>query len=603
IHLIRVLQPPSREMSDVKIEIERPHTGAFTNNDIIKGTVALVVTRAISLNWIQVKLEGESTTQLSIPKTNGKKEKEKVIQDVHKILYDSSIVFPPDNIRQVSQAKEFTLAPGNYSYPFQFKIPMNNSCVSRGGITNKIQINKNTLDVMINNGNFNSDFVRHKAQQYYQEFVAGPNGVTQKNPSQSQLPYHITSQLPPSISGMGNFATIKYYVKVTCKRSSIFKVNLRSFEPFTFLPLETDPPSNENEEESYKEVFVRKEVIFKNRIPSIVGVEVPPGAKPQVQRVPSQLAQQILPKKQGFFQRLFSTDSSSNINYSIPQPVPNKQSSTFKYPKITPVDVSFSFEVRFRHPTLLTPSKVAPFKLFLVSPVNPSTYSLSKYGEPEESNGLGVVYLQYIAVNLISTTAVSVVESDSGTSEYHMGTNVQTIPICNNSYPNLKFDLMDGTRNRNSSISSSKGGSGRGVYEVEIPKKLFANCVIPDHVAPSFRTCNIGRSYDLLIKAGFTAEPLQDDGSSTASSKRIKEVELKCSNIKVSSGLLVDNMQQILQRLNESTPPLPDRRYSPHDSIAGDDFTNEIEDNSTLPSYDDVVREEDNQSARRRYQA
>ena len=129
---------------------------------------------------------------------------------------------------------------------------------------------------MINNGNFNSDFVRHKAQQYYQEFVAGPNGVTQKNPSQSQLPYHITSQLPPSISGMGNFATIKYYVKVTCKRSSIFKVNLRSFEPFTFLPLETDPPSNENEEELYKEVFVRKEVIFKNRIPSIVGVEVPP---------------------------------------------------------------------------------------------------------------------------------------------------------------------------------------------------------------------------------------------------------------------------------------------------------------------------------------
>ena len=158
-----------------------------------------------------------------------------------------------------------------------------------------------------------------------------------------------------------------------------------------------------------------------------------------------------------------------------------------------------------------------------MSPVNPSTYSLLKYGEPEESNGLGVVYLQYIAVNLISTTAVSVVESDSGTSEYHMGTNVQTIPICNNSYPNLKFDLMDGTRNRNSLISSSKGV----VVEVFMKwrfKKLFANCVIPDHVAPSFRTCNIGRSYDLLIKAGFTAEPLQDDGSSTASSKGLKKL-------------------------------------------------------------------------------
>ncbi|RCK65394.1 Arrestin-related trafficking adapter 10 [Candida viswanathii] len=295
-------------MSDVKIEIERPHSGAFTNHDIIRGTITLVVTRAISLNWIQVKLEGESTTQLSIPKVNGKKEKEKVIQDVHKILYDSSIVFPPDNIRQVSQAKEFTLAPGNYSYPFAFKIPLNNSCVKRGGITNKVQINKKTLDVMINNGNFNSDFVRHKAQQYYQEFVSGPDGVTQKNPSQPQLPYHITSQLPPSISGMGNFATIKYYVKVTCKRSSFFKVNLRSFEPFTFLPIETDPQMD-LKEEHYKEVFVRKEVIFRNRIPTIIGVEVKKGAKPQVQRVPSQLAQQIQPKKQGFFQRLFTPDS------------------------------------------------------------------------------------------------------------------------------------------------------------------------------------------------------------------------------------------------------------------------------------------------------
>ena len=103
-------------MSDVKIEIDRSHTdGAFTNYDIIKGNVTLVVTKAITLNWIQVKLEGESTTQLLIPKFNNnkKKEKDKIIQDIHKVLYDTTIVFPPDNVRQVSQAKEFTLAPGN----------------------------------------------------------------------------------------------------------------------------------------------------------------------------------------------------------------------------------------------------------------------------------------------------------------------------------------------------------------------------------------------------------------------------------------------------------------------------------------------------------
>lgn len=45
--------------SDVKIEIDRTSTGGtFTNYDIIKGTVRLIVTNSITLNYIQVKLEG-----------------------------------------------------------------------------------------------------------------------------------------------------------------------------------------------------------------------------------------------------------------------------------------------------------------------------------------------------------------------------------------------------------------------------------------------------------------------------------------------------------------------------------------------------------------
>lgn len=116
-------------MSDVKVEIDRSSTdGTFTNHDIIRGKVTLVVTKAITLNWIQVKLEGISSTQLNIPRqqSNGKRDKDrkdKIIRDQHKVLYDTQIVFPPDNVRQVSQAKDFTLAPGNYSYAFEFKIP------------------------------------------------------------------------------------------------------------------------------------------------------------------------------------------------------------------------------------------------------------------------------------------------------------------------------------------------------------------------------------------------------------------------------------------------------------------------------------------------
>ena len=55
--------------SDVKIEIDRTSTGGtFTNYDIIKGTVRLIVTNSITLNYIQVKLEGVSKSQLSIPR-------------------------------------------------------------------------------------------------------------------------------------------------------------------------------------------------------------------------------------------------------------------------------------------------------------------------------------------------------------------------------------------------------------------------------------------------------------------------------------------------------------------------------------------------------
>ena len=89
---------------------------------------------------------------------------------------------------------------------------------------------------MINNGNFNSDFVKHKAQKYYKDYVAGGQQQQQQRPEMpalpNELPYHVTTTT--IIIRMGNFANIKYYVKVTCKRSSFFKTNLRAFDPFTF---------------------------------------------------------------------------------------------------------------------------------------------------------------------------------------------------------------------------------------------------------------------------------------------------------------------------------------------------------------------------------
>ena len=45
-----------------------------------------------------------------------------------------------------------------------------------------IHINKKTFDIMINNGNFNSDFVKHKAQKYYKDYVAGGQQQQQQRP-------------------------------------------------------------------------------------------------------------------------------------------------------------------------------------------------------------------------------------------------------------------------------------------------------------------------------------------------------------------------------------------------------------------------------------
>ncbi|KAI5950348.1 hypothetical protein KGF54_005165 [Candida jiufengensis] len=663
-------------MSDVKIEIDRTTTdGTFTNHDIIKGKITLVVTKAITLNWIQVKLEGISSTQLSIPKQlsnkRDKDKKEKLIKDDHKVLYDTQIVFPPDNIRQVSQAKEFTLAPGNYSYNFEFKIPLNNSCVKMSGISNKVSLNLKTFDVMINNGNFNSTFVKNKANQFINEYSNG-NGSNSKNsirpPSPQQQHYHITSQLPPSLSGIGDFAKIKYFIKVTCKRSSFLKTNLRAYDPFIFLPLDLDMQNrpllgNQEFEIDYKEAFVRKELIFRNRIPEIVGIKFPSSnsqkrtssysEKKALPSIPN-----IQPKKQGLMSRLFGNETNlsipspqtSNVYQNPPQQISQPPNPTKKFiPEIKSKDVSFSFEIRFRYPAFLIPTKPPSFKLFLISNLNPARYTLAEYGKPDDSNGLGIIYLQKLNITLTSTTLVSVVENDGASNEYHMGQHEEKLNVCNNTYQNLKFDLMHSQLNRNASNSvTSNINSTNSVYEIEIPKKYFDNCILPDHLSPSFKTCNITRKYNLNITAGFSCEIIKDFRDKQEMSKKIKYVDLQCLNIKVLSGLnMTSTLQSNASRSSiptlsqNSTPQLPtpppilpskatERQYS-HSSInpvlnfnnnSNHDengtsnnghshvATNETIDESIamLPTYEDVVLEssyQDNsehQRARRRYQ-
>lgn len=69
---------------------------------------------------------------------------------------------------------------------------------------------------------------------------------------------HVKRTLPPSITGFPGEAEIRYYIKVTVQRPSLFKENRRSAIGFKFLPIEPPrPPKTQNE------VYARRPYEFK----------------------------------------------------------------------------------------------------------------------------------------------------------------------------------------------------------------------------------------------------------------------------------------------------------------------------------------------------
>lgn len=607
---------------DVRVDVDRRENGGtFTNYDVIHGVVRLTTTASISLSYIQVKLEGVATTQMTVPRTlkkrKDKETREKLLQDVHKVLYDSVIVFPPENVRNVSNSKEFTLTPGDYTYPFQFKIPLNNSCVKTLGITNKVLFNRDNRQVLVNNGNFNTNLIKNVAQNYFQAYPnqgQGPPDVPKDNG------YHVNTQLPPSISDMGLFANVRYFVKVTCKRSSVFKTNVRAFDPFTFLPLDLDShnrPLFEGQQfEEFREVFYRKEMVFKNRIPEIVGIKV--SKKPPVDYKKALPSTPPLPQRKSIFSSFLGGGAPSPPTPPV-RPSSSRRSSgssnsirqTSAAYEISSSNVPFSFEVRFKYRSYLIPSHLPTFKLYLLLHHNPARYSLAQYGYPDESNGLGVIYFQKLSIELRSTTNISVLETDGAGEAVHQGKSEEVIQLCNNTYQNLQFDLHDAKMLRSSSATSSSYVD-TNIHELEIPRKYFDNCMLPDGLAPSFKTCNITRKYSLVIVGGFLSERIVDFKDRAEVEKKVRYVDLHCPDVQVLSGLKLTSWlhsnasESNISRTSDQKPALPER---PSVSLGTEEVQgNGKEAESRLPTYDDVVRESSYQDdgehlrARRRYQ-
>ncbi|KAH0564885.1 hypothetical protein GP486_001724 [Trichoglossum hirsutum] len=108
-------------MPPVRVQLDQPHTH-FTNLDFITGKVVLSLSYDEAISKIVVKLEGESMSRLVAPQPDSTN-KRKVETEVHKLLYMTKVVFPSEEIqRQKTSAGGFTLRPGEYQYPFRFKV-------------------------------------------------------------------------------------------------------------------------------------------------------------------------------------------------------------------------------------------------------------------------------------------------------------------------------------------------------------------------------------------------------------------------------------------------------------------------------------------------
>lgn len=494
---------------DLIVKIDKSRTGGtFTNYDVISGKVYLKVRSEITLSFIEVKLEGISKTVIEVPKATNKKNRKKteLHAEVHKLLYDTTIVFPPKDVRKVSSSKEFTLIPGDYTYPFQFTIPLSNRCSSNKsvtGLTNKFHL---VNGFSSSHGN-----------------LSGPSksGISYV----SEASRHVESILPPSVTGLKDFATVQYFVKATANRPSIFKGNLRGFDPFVFLPIDNIPPPDG------RESFFRKRFILENQIPHTVAMG-PRKPAPAPSR--------------GIFHTLFYG--------SDPSP------SSSRSPKVSPKDLPFYLEARFGYPAFLVPTKKPTFALFLVSKHHPDFFALSN----KQSSGLGQVYLRSLEIYLMATTTVVV--------KGHIKDVRVKEPVLYLTGLDHELDFVHAKK-------SKMQDRGEPMYQVEFPRKLLKRAVLPDHIAPSFKSCNITRAYEMVLKVGISGS----DHSET--------VEMGF-DISVLSGMEPPEQQvapaAVLQALDS---PSNESFATAQGMEAGEGL---------LPTYDEVMGETDN--SRRRYE-
>ncbi|MCJ1419732.1 hypothetical protein MMC32_006088 [Xylographa parallela] len=207
----------------VHIQLDRPHA-YFTNLDIITGRVILSIFSEETISAINVKLECESRTRLAMPprgdprRGSGSRGSDRAQNEleVHKLLYKVQTVFPSAELlqQQRNEKSSFTLRAGSHEYPFQFKIPFNNSCSSTNSMLTNLHVSGARMEMARDSNR------------------------------------HVKKPLPPTLSGFPGEAEIQYFLKATVQRPAFYKENFRARSGLNFLPIEP-PRVAPNQRESY----------------------------------------------------------------------------------------------------------------------------------------------------------------------------------------------------------------------------------------------------------------------------------------------------------------------------------------------------------------
>ncbi|KAL9057314.1 MAG: hypothetical protein Q9162_002388 [Coniocarpon cinnabarinum] len=459
----------------VQIALETPHQ-AFTNLDFVKGRILLRLSSSTPLTSIIVKLEGESTTQLTPPPRDDYDDRPKPILEIHKVLYNTQVVFPQPG--QNPNATYSILPPGNYEYPFSFKMPFNTACHS--GMNNM-----QTLPNLIRKGN-----------------IASSN--------------HIKAPLPPTLGGFPGLASIRYFVKCTVNRREFYKENPRVIQHINFIPIEQVRPPTQSSEN-----FGRRNYQFNSF--QLLDGGIP---QPKMKRVLSNLN----PTKKSSL-----SSASANPGEQIPPWV--------------------EVDARLPDPAILTSNEKVPLRL-LVKRLDEGSLPL---------------YLQTLQVELVGTTRIRaghagrnettswVVTSRSNINQYiefpEAERDVQNER--NNAFVGPTDDqAQNGRKTSAASIASQRKTSEASPFADEkASQSIFAEPVdlqtstdekppadpdrhtqrpqitldptawempVPQYLPPSFKTCNIERTYALEARIGIGF------GAQSAKNQIILPLRLAC---------------------------------------------------------------------------